>query len=64
MSVAKIKEGIFIGPQIRKLLKDIIFKTKLGERRTCMPSQSVSCNFFGNKKTQNWYQAPGMFFIH
>jgi len=45
ISEAKMKEGIFIGPQINKLMEDHDFHTKLiaTERR----------NLLGNEKVEN-----------
>jgi hypothetical protein len=52
----KQKKSIFIKSQIRKLFKGAIFKTKLSgtERGAWTAFESVSCNFLGNKNTQNY----------
>ncbi|GBM23691.1 hypothetical protein AVEN_257609-1, partial [Araneus ventricosus] len=43
VSEAKIKEGIFIGPQIRQLMKDPVFESKLTEKEAAAwTSEGVS----------------------
>lgn len=60
----KQKKSIFIKSQIRKLFKGAIFKTKLSgtERRAWTTFESVSCNFLGNKNTQNYEEQYTRFF--
>jgi hypothetical protein len=60
ISDAKINENIFVAAQIRKLLKDVIFKTKLiqTEKREMDAFGGVSCNFFGNKEDDKTTSNP------
>ncbi|GBL89311.1 hypothetical protein AVEN_225844-1 [Araneus ventricosus] len=45
VSEAKIKEGIFVGPQIRQLMKDLVFESKLIEKEAAAwTSEGVSKN--------------------
>jgi hypothetical protein len=44
---AKLKEGICVGPQIRKIVKDPQFEEKLSFK-------NVTHDFLGNKKTENY----------
>lgn len=52
LSEAKIKEWVFVGPQIRKLLRDEHFNNILtgDEKLTWDSFAQVSANFLGNKK--------------
>ena len=56
ISDAKLKEGVFAGPQIRKLLKDHTFDTKLNEVE--LPAwnsfKALTAGFLGNKKAPNY----------
>jgi len=56
VSDAKLKEGIFDGPQIRTLMKDEIFVTKMNniERSTWQSFKNVVENFLGNHKSENY----------
>lgn len=56
ISEAKIKEGIFVGPQIRQLFKDANFTNILSdhERRAWNAFESVCKNFLGNTKSENY----------
>ena len=56
MSDAKIKEGIFIGPQIRELMQDKQFDEDLNEtERNAWLSFKRSCkDFLGNHKAANY----------
>ena len=58
LSAAKLKEGIFVGPQIREVLKDTDFEDHLSlkELRASEAFKSVSSGFFGNTPVQD-YQA-------
>ena len=47
ISEAKLKEGIFVGPQIRKVLKDTNFEKTL-EQRAWKAFEWLCANFFGN----------------
>ena len=53
LSVNWLKEGIFDGPRIRKLLKDDVFVTEmtLTEKKTWLHYKSVVEKFLGNVKS-------------
>jgi len=50
----KIKEGIFVGPQIRKLMKSTEFETVMTpiEKKAWIGFKNVVQGFLGNKKKQ------------
>ena len=52
LSAAKLKEGIFVGPQIREVLKDTDFEELLNlkEQRPWEAFSSVCIGFFGNTR--------------
>jgi len=54
----KIKESIFIGPQVKRLFQDHDFKNKLNvaERRAWDMFQNMCSNFLGNKKSENYVE--------
>ncbi|GBP27477.1 hypothetical protein EVAR_14298_1 [Eumeta japonica] len=56
ISDAKMKEGIFVGPQIRELMKDSNFESTLNEaeQRAWTAFVEVCHNFLGNKKKENY----------
>jgi hypothetical protein len=56
ISDAKIKEGIFIGPQFRELMKGQDFERSLNksEKAAWRSFQKVVKNFLGNKKAENY----------
>jgi len=56
LSEAKSKEGIFIGPQIRDLIKDEYFDTLLQgyEKATWDSFKFVVKGFLGNRRAQNY----------
>ena len=56
VSEAKIKEGIFVGPQIRELMKDDEFDNRLTEveLRAWRAFKTVVNNFLGNVKAENY----------
>ena len=58
LSASKLKEGIFIGPQIQEVLKDTEFEELLNlkKRRTWEAFKSVCSGFFGNTRVPD-YQA-------
>ena len=58
LSAAKLKEGIFVGPQIREVLKDTDFEELLSlkELRAWEAFKSVCCGFLGNTRVPD-YQA-------
>jgi hypothetical protein len=58
VSDAKVKEGVFIGPQIKKLLDDRHFQDMLGgtEREAWVAFKSVVANFLGNNKSADYVQ--------
>lgn len=55
LSDAKVKEGIFVGPDIRKLLNDAIFDSKLNsvELLAWKSFKDVVHGFLGNNKAEN-----------
>jgi len=56
VSEAKIKEGIFIGPQIGELKKDKQFDEDLNEteRNIWLPFKKICKEFLGNHKAANY----------
>jgi len=56
---AKIKEGIFIGPQIRKLMQDKQFDEDLNEteKNAWLSFKRIFKNFLGNHKAANYQDA-------
>ena len=55
---AKIKEGIFVGPQIRKLVINSKFDTALTgvEKVAWSVFRDVVCNFLGNYRASNYVE--------
>jgi hypothetical protein len=55
ISAAKIKEGVFIGPQIRKRFRDEQFDHILSgnKKRAWNDFRLVATNFLGNNKADN-----------
>ncbi|GBO44042.1 hypothetical protein AVEN_5001-1 [Araneus ventricosus] len=53
---AKLKEGVFVGPDIRKMMKDENFETKMetNERKVWESFKLVITSFLGNKKDPNY----------
>ncbi|GBM69434.1 hypothetical protein AVEN_165458-1 [Araneus ventricosus] len=58
VSEAKIKEGIFDGPQIRQLMKDPVFESKLTKKEAAAWTsfKELAKNFLGNHKAENYRQ--------
>ncbi|GBN79856.1 hypothetical protein AVEN_147559-1 [Araneus ventricosus] len=56
ISEAKIKEGVFAGPDIRKLCKDEVFESKMEmSEKKCLESfQGSRQKFVGNLKDSNF----------
>lgn len=56
LSDAKVKEGIFVGPQIRNLFKDDNFDSVLEgkEKKAWDDFRLVAKNFLGNKRSDNY----------
>lgn len=56
ISDAKIKEGIFVGPDIRKLMNDIQFEDSLNDCEVAAwkSFKNVVNNFLGNNKADNY----------
>ncbi|GBN00648.1 hypothetical protein AVEN_154414-1 [Araneus ventricosus] len=50
VSETKIKEGIFVGPQFRQLMKDPVFESKLTKKEAAarISFKELEKNFFGN----------------
>ncbi|GBM79994.1 hypothetical protein AVEN_108646-1 [Araneus ventricosus] len=58
VSEAKIKEGKFLGPYIRQLMKDPVFESKLSKKETAAWTsfKELAENFLGNHKAENYRQ--------
>jgi len=56
LSDAQIKEGTFIGPQIRELMQDKQFDEDLNEteRNACLSFKRICKDFLGNHKAVNY----------
>ncbi|GBM53251.1 hypothetical protein AVEN_128419-1 [Araneus ventricosus] len=56
LSEAKLKEGVFVGPDIRKMMKDENFETKIetNERKAWESFRRVITSFLRNKKDPNY----------
>ncbi|GBN55155.1 hypothetical protein AVEN_213937-1 [Araneus ventricosus] len=56
LSEAKLKEGVFVGADNRKIIKDENFKTKMetNERKVWESFKLVFTSFLGNKKDPNY----------
>ena len=55
LSEMKLKEGIFIGPQIRELIKDEYFDKLLqGDKKAAWDSFKFIVAFFGNRRAENY----------
>ncbi|GBM32151.1 hypothetical protein AVEN_11932-1 [Araneus ventricosus] len=61
LSDAKVKEGMFIGPQIKAVFRDEEFeKKKLPEaKKAAWLAKSVCTHFLGNKKAENYEDLVG-----
>ena len=58
VSDAKVKAGVFTGPQIRDVIKDVQFETTLNEleQNAWASFKLVVANFLGNKKADNYVE--------
>lgn len=58
LSEAKLKEGIFDGPQIRKMFQDTTFISKMNreEKNAWQSFKAVAQNFLGNRKSPDYKQ--------
>ncbi|GBO09016.1 hypothetical protein AVEN_122118-1 [Araneus ventricosus] len=56
LSEAKLKEGVFVGSDIRKMMKDEDFETKMetNERKAWEYSKLVITSFLGSRKDANY----------
>lgn len=56
LSYEKVKEGVFVGPQIRKLMKDQQFENSMKsiERNAWVSFKNVVDNFLGNHKSPDY----------
>ncbi|GBM12403.1 hypothetical protein AVEN_211581-1 [Araneus ventricosus] len=56
LSEAKLKEGVFVGSDIRKVMKDENFESKMetNERKAWESFKLVITSFHGNKKDTNY----------
>lgn len=61
LSDAKVKEGVFVGPDIRKLVKDENFENSLSdpEKDAWISLKDVMKNFLGNYKDPNYKDIVG-----
>ncbi|GBO00377.1 hypothetical protein AVEN_24886-1 [Araneus ventricosus] len=61
LSDAKVKEGMFIGPQIKAVFRDEEFEKKLSETEKVawLAFKSVCTRFLGNKKAENYEDLVG-----
>lgn len=61
LSEAKVKEGVFIGPQIKAVFRDEEFENKLSEaeKAAWLAFKSVCSRFLGNKKAENYEDLVG-----
>jgi hypothetical protein len=55
-SEAKVKEGIFVGPQTQEVMQDPDFHITLNdtEKSACNAFKSLCTNFLGNHKGENY----------
>lgn len=62
ISDAKLRAGVFNGPQIRELMKDSTFDKTLNEleKLAWESLKSVSTEFLGNKRSQNYEELVSM----
>ncbi|GBN07400.1 hypothetical protein AVEN_229699-1, partial [Araneus ventricosus] len=53
-SETKIKEGIFVGPKFRQLMKDLVFESKLTKKEAAAWTsfKELEKSFFGNHKAE------------
>jgi hypothetical protein len=58
LSDAKIKEGIFVGPQIRELIKDEQFEEQVNQvgKAVWQAFRNVTNSFKGNHKAENYHE--------
>jgi hypothetical protein len=58
LSDAIIKEGTFVGPQIRELIKDEQFEEQLDEmgKAAWQTLKNVTISFWGNHKAENYHE--------
>ena len=56
ISNAKLHEGIFVGPEIRKIMMDPVFDNVMNkiELEAWQSFKTLSTNFLGNKKSENY----------
>ncbi|GBM51334.1 hypothetical protein AVEN_175775-1 [Araneus ventricosus] len=56
LSEAKLMEGVFVGPDIRKMMKDENCETKMetNEKKAWESFKLIITNFLGNKKNPNY----------
>jgi hypothetical protein len=58
LSDAKIKDEIFLGPQIRELIKDEQFVKQMNEvgKSAWQAFKNITKSFLGNRKAENYYE--------
>ena len=54
LSEVRVKEGIFIGPQIWEIMQDLDFPITLSGTAVWNALKSVWTNFLGNHKAENY----------
>ncbi|GBN72339.1 hypothetical protein AVEN_159551-1 [Araneus ventricosus] len=61
ISEAKVKEGVFIGPQIKAVFRDEEFEKKQSEaeKAAWLAFKSVCTHFLGNRKAENYEDLVG-----
>ena len=59
ISDSKLKDGIFIGPQIREIINDDLFAHLLTEteKYVWLTCRAICLHFLGNVKAENYKQA-------
>ena len=62
LSDAKMKEGIFDGPQIRKMLKDFIYHMNEVEKLAWLSFKSIVENFLRDHKSHNYEELVNSLF--
>lgn len=66
LSEAKLKEGIFTGPDIRKLISDTEFDNTMNdlERQAWVSFKEVVCKFLGNNKDPDYEEIVRNLLVH
>ena len=60
LSIAKVNEGVFVGPQIRDLINDTQFENTFDDQSRELQAwrsfKSISTNFLGNHRAENFQE--------